>query len=99
MGMGASRSPIEGIDKVRTHRAKRNGPCLCGSGEKFKRCCLPKAKATPDCVLFRKRVESEETSTTCSSTSLDAKPGLSKYRECRSCGYVKPSGKCGTGVK
>jgi hypothetical protein len=24
----------------------RNDPCLCGSGKKFKKCCLPKIQAT-----------------------------------------------------
>jgi len=25
----------------------RNAPCPCGSGKKYKRCCLPKHNATP----------------------------------------------------
>jgi hypothetical protein len=31
----------EGIKKVEI-AAGRNGKCLCGSGKKYKRCCLPK---------------------------------------------------------
>ena len=34
---------------------ERNGPCPCGSGKKYKRCCLPKAgllKSRTALVLF-----------------------------------------------
>lgn len=27
-----------------SQKIKRNGPCPCGSGKKFKKCCLTKAK-------------------------------------------------------
>ena len=82
---------------MRTHKAKRNGPCLCGSGEKFKRCCLPKAKAMPDCVMFRRKEIKVESGPTISSSFSKAIVG--KFRECGRCEYVKPNGKCKTGVK
>jgi uncharacterized protein YchJ len=33
---------------VKVHRARigRNSPCLCGSGLKFKKCCVDKARIT-----------------------------------------------------
>ena len=87
--MGAVYEAVEGT-VMRTHRAKRNGPCLCGSGEKFKRCCLPKAKVTPDCPMFR-----------WGPTEVVSFSGVDrmKYRECGSCKYIKPDGKCKTGVR
>ena len=31
--------------QARTHRAGRNDPCPCGSGKKYKRCCIDGAAA------------------------------------------------------
>lgn len=33
--------------KVKRQKVERNGPCPCGSGKKFKRCCLLALDATP----------------------------------------------------
>jgi uncharacterized protein YecA (UPF0149 family) len=34
----------KGITFIRKIRTGRNEPCICGSGKKFKRCCLDKTK-------------------------------------------------------
>ncbi len=33
-------------------RASRNSPCPCGSGKKYKNCCLPKDQAAPEMPNF-----------------------------------------------
>ena len=47
---GPVRTIVNGGEKLR-----RNKPCPCGSGVKFKRCCLPAAKASGR-ALWGKRV-------------------------------------------
>lgn len=35
-----SKGPPITYRRVRKHSAKRNDPCPCGSGKKFKKCCI-----------------------------------------------------------
>lgn len=44
--MDARRAEIEAAGGTVFHRAKigRNSPCLCGSGLKFKKCCIDKVQ-------------------------------------------------------
>ena len=37
----------------------RNGPCPCGSGRKYKHCCLPKYRAEQRKVLEEQRAQAE----------------------------------------
>lgn len=34
--------PVEPEDQVKTKKVGRNAPCPCGSGKKYKKCCLLK---------------------------------------------------------
>jgi uncharacterized protein YecA (UPF0149 family) len=34
--------PVFNSSPIRTNKLKRNKPCICGSGNKFKKCCYPK---------------------------------------------------------
>lgn len=34
------RNPLKGLS--------RNDPCFCGSGKKYKKCCLPKLEKSPE---------------------------------------------------
>tara|TARA_R110002051_G_scaffold221517_1_gene285132 strand:- start:723 stop:893 length:171 start_codon:yes stop_codon:yes gene_type:complete len=34
------RNGMRGLDQTEMKAPKRNEPCLCGSGKKFKKCCL-----------------------------------------------------------
>lgn len=34
--------------KTKTHQVGRNEPCPCGSGKKYKKCCLAKTQSAPD---------------------------------------------------
>ena len=34
------RDGMRGLDQTEMKAPKRNEPCLCGSGNKFKKCCL-----------------------------------------------------------
>ncbi len=40
------------------HEADRNDPCPCGSGKKYKKCCMTKVEA--DRVKFREALASRE---------------------------------------
>src|ERR1039457_5988341 len=45
-----SRFLLSALDKCgneRTMKAGRNDPCPCGSGKKYKKCCLPKDQLIP----------------------------------------------------
>jgi uncharacterized protein YecA (UPF0149 family) len=35
---------ISSLLKKVGHKISRNAPCICGSGKKFKRCCLNKVR-------------------------------------------------------
>ena len=41
----AGNPPPKGVPRHDVHTAGRNDPCPCGSGKKYKRCCLPKDAA------------------------------------------------------
>src|SRR5437879_13517125 len=40
----------------------RNDPCLCGSGKKYKRCCLPKIAESEETLWARERAASDDLS-------------------------------------
>ena len=50
---------LSGGERVDYSKAGRNDPCPCGSGEKFKNCCIDKAekktRADRDARLFGSR--------------------------------------------
>ena len=50
---------LAGGERVDYSKAGRNDPCPCGSGEKFKNCCIDKAekktRADRDARLFGSR--------------------------------------------
>ncbi len=41
--MGLQHPKFEPVPKVKPERPARNSRCLCGSGKKFKACCLRKS--------------------------------------------------------
>jgi SEC-C motif-containing protein len=47
---------LKGGERVDYSQTRRNDPCPCGSGEKFKNCCIDKvekkARADRDAKLF-----------------------------------------------
>src|SRR5215472_9615095 len=45
---------MTGMKAMRTRKLGRNAPCSCGSGLKFKKCCLRKEQAISDRVLVSK---------------------------------------------
>src|ERR1017187_10371194 len=40
-------SALDKCGNERTMKAGRNDPCPCGSGKKYKKCCLPKDQLIP----------------------------------------------------
>jgi methionyl aminopeptidase len=47
VGIGSDKGKPPVKNKHTTGKISRNAPCPCGSGKKYKRCCLGKATATP----------------------------------------------------
>ena len=58
----ASRLEYKGASSRIARRAKvgRNDPCHCGSGKKYKKCCLPKDEAAEQEELAKERLRREE---------------------------------------
>lgn len=65
----------------------RNKVCSCGSGRKFKVCCLPKIKDRPNCQKYN------PIHTTRSSWPSGALKRM-KYDECTTCEETKKNGSC-----
>lgn len=73
-------------------RAKRNLSCSCGSGKKYKRCCLPTTKKR-SCVSFSPVFSIPGMSSSSKATTREM-----KYRECRECNHARSSGSCRIGI-
>lgn len=43
------------VPELKKQRVDRNGPCLCGSPKKFKKCCLPEIEAIEQQEIINKR--------------------------------------------
>ena len=82
------------MEKVNTMtiKTKRNGICSCGSGKKYKKCCLlslKKSCCNSFSLGFLVPYKHE--------SSILKKKEM-KYKECRVCVHVRSSGSCRLGV-
>src|SRR6266704_852102 len=69
--------PLAGMPRVTSMNAGRNDPCPCGSGKKYKKCCLGKD---------REALESQARAVTEAQSSSDASRSLSSLLQAGAAG-------------